>query len=193
MSATMARQEGRVQLEQSNMCLAQNKAEMAKEGFSWAAIEETKYPIKEFRAKVQEKKKQGVEFPAHETMYAMIERHPAMIRQNHMAGCLPCQKGTPKNPRTCWRCKGTGAPPPDWRRQPTSKPMPHLPRMPPMPTSNISRAEHSQIFNLLAGYAYWHSSLACAEWFSLDASDQNSKHEEDFDPDMLTDQGISTG
>ena len=41
MSATMARQRGRVQLEQSGMCLAWNMAKMAKGGFSRAAVEET--------------------------------------------------------------------------------------------------------------------------------------------------------
>jgi len=39
MSATMARQGGRVQLEQSDMSQALNMAKMAKEGFSCAAIE----------------------------------------------------------------------------------------------------------------------------------------------------------
>ena len=39
MSATMARQGGRVQLEQSDMCLALNMTKMAKEGFLRAAIE----------------------------------------------------------------------------------------------------------------------------------------------------------
>jgi len=52
MSATMASQGGRVQLEQSDMCLALNMAKMAKEGFSRAAIEEMKYLIKKPRAKV---------------------------------------------------------------------------------------------------------------------------------------------
>ena len=41
MSATMARQGGRVQLEQSVMHLALNMAKMANEDFSRAAIEET--------------------------------------------------------------------------------------------------------------------------------------------------------
>jgi len=46
MSATMARQGGRVLLEQSDMRLALNMAKMAKRGFSRAAIEQTKYLIK---------------------------------------------------------------------------------------------------------------------------------------------------
>ena len=54
MSATMARQGGQVQLEQSDMRLALNMAKMAKAGFSRAAIEETKYLIKKPRAEVRE-------------------------------------------------------------------------------------------------------------------------------------------
>ena len=52
MSATMARQGGRVQLEQSNMCLALNMAKMATGGFSHATIEETQYLIKKPCAEV---------------------------------------------------------------------------------------------------------------------------------------------
>ena len=63
MSATMARQGGRVQLEQSEMRLVLNMAKMAKESFSRAAIEETKYHIKKPCAEVREEKKWGVEFP----------------------------------------------------------------------------------------------------------------------------------
>jgi len=65
MSATMARQGGRVQLAQSDMRLALNIAKMAKEGFSLTAIEETKYLIKIPRAEVWEEKKRGVECPGH--------------------------------------------------------------------------------------------------------------------------------
>jgi hypothetical protein len=52
MSATMARQGGRVQLEQSNMRLALNMAKMAREGFLRAAIKETKYLIKKLRTEI---------------------------------------------------------------------------------------------------------------------------------------------
>ena len=65
MSATMARQGGRVQVEQSDMRPALNMAKMAKQGISRAAIEETKYLIKNPRAEVREEKKRGVEFPGH--------------------------------------------------------------------------------------------------------------------------------
>jgi len=92
---------------------------MAKEGFSRAAIEETKYLIKKPRAEVQEEKTRGVEFPGHKEAKAAIQRHPAMLRQNQTSGCLPCQNGTAKNPQTRWRRQGTGTPPPDRRREPT--------------------------------------------------------------------------
>jgi hypothetical protein len=53
----MARQGGRVQLEQSDMRLALNMAKMAKGGFSCATIEETQQLIKKPCAEVQEEKK----------------------------------------------------------------------------------------------------------------------------------------
>jgi len=46
MSASMARQGGRVQREQSDMCLALNMAKMAKGGFLCATIEETQQLIR---------------------------------------------------------------------------------------------------------------------------------------------------
>jgi hypothetical protein len=56
MSATMAMQGGRVQLEQSDMRLALDMAKMATKGISRGAIEVTKYLIKKARAKVQEER-----------------------------------------------------------------------------------------------------------------------------------------
>jgi hypothetical protein len=70
----MARQGGRVQLEQFDMRLAFIMAKMAKECFSQAAIEKTKYPIKKPCAEVREEKQQGVEFLAHKQVKAAIKR-----------------------------------------------------------------------------------------------------------------------
>jgi len=193
MSATMARQGGWVQLKQSDMCLALNVATMAKEGFSRTAIEETQFLFKKPRAEVREEKKRGVEFPGHRQEKAGIEKNPAMLRQNQMAGCIPCRNAMPKNPQTRWRPKGTGAPPPDRRRQPTPEETPPLPETPPTQTGNSSGAQRAQIINLPAGYAYSPTSPPCAEFFTLDASAQDSQHNTDFDPDMLTDEGTSTG
>jgi len=60
MSATMARQGGRVQLEQSDMCLVLNMAKMVNAGFSRAAIEETQQLMQKPRAEVREEKKRGI-------------------------------------------------------------------------------------------------------------------------------------
>jgi hypothetical protein len=95
----MARQGGRVQLEQSDMRLALNMAKMAKGGFSRATVEEMQYLIKKPRAEVREEKKQGVEFPLHNKVKAAIARHPAMLRENQIPSCLRCQNGTAKNPQ----------------------------------------------------------------------------------------------
>jgi len=54
MSATMARQGGQVQLEQSDMRLALNMAKMSEIWFLQAAIEETQQPIKKPHAEVRE-------------------------------------------------------------------------------------------------------------------------------------------
>ena len=89
MSATMARQGGRILLEQSDMRLALNMAKMAKEGFSRAAIEETKHLLKKPCAKVEEENKRGIEFPGNEKVRAAIQRHPAMLRHTQTSGCLP--------------------------------------------------------------------------------------------------------
>ena len=185
MSATMARRGGQVQPEQSDMRLALNLGTMAKEGFSRAAIEETKYLINKPRAKVQEEKKLGVEFPGHKKVKAAIQRQQAMLCHNQTSSCLPCQNGTTKNPQTHWRCKGTGAPPPDRRREWTPEPNSPLPGTPPAPTGNTSGVQHSQIVNLPAGYTHSQTALPSADLFN----DQDTEHDTDFDPDMLTDEG----
>jgi len=113
MSATMARQGGHVQLQLSGMRLALNMAKMANDGFSCTAMEEAQFPIKKLRAKVREEKMQGVEFPGYKNVKAAIERHPAMHPQSHTPGCLPCRNGTADNSQTRWRCKVSGAPPPN--------------------------------------------------------------------------------
>jgi len=183
MSATMARQGVRVQLEQSDMRLALSMARMATEGFSHAAIKETKYLIKGPRAEVREMKKRGVEFPAHKKMKAAIQRRPAMLRQNQTSSCLPCQNGTEKNPQTRWRRKGTATPPPDRRRALTPESTPPLPGTPPAPTANTSEVQPSHVVNLPTRYTYSHTALPCAEFFD----DERTENDTDSDPDMLTD------
>jgi hypothetical protein len=65
MSATMARQEDRVQLEQSDMRPAVDMAKMAKNGYSCAATEKMQQLVKEPRVTVREEQKRGVETCGH--------------------------------------------------------------------------------------------------------------------------------
>ena len=187
MSGTMARQGGRVQLEQSEKRLPMNMANMAIEGFSHGAINETKYLIKKSPSQAGVEKKRGVEFPAHKEVKAAIQRHPAMLHQNQTSGCLPCQNGTPKNPQTRWRHKGTGTPPPDRWREPTPEPTPTvpLPGTPPAPLVYACGVQLFHIVHLPARYTYLNTALPCAE--CLD--DEETKHNTDLDPDMVTDEG----
>jgi len=164
-----------------------------------AAIEETESLIRKPPTEVREGKKWGVEFPGHKQVKATIERHRAMLRRTQTDWCIPYQTCTANNPQTCWRHKGTGAAPPDRRRQPTPQPTPPLPGMLPLlgtqpaPPSHNARAQPSQIVNSPAGYMSSHSSPPCTEFFRLDAYAQDSQHDTDFDLDMLTDEGTSTG
>jgi hypothetical protein len=186
MSATMARQGGQVQLEQSNIRLALIMAKMAKEGFLRATIEETKYLIKKPRAEVREEKQWGVEYHGHKKVKAAIQRHLAMLRHNQTSGCLPCHNGTQNNPQTRWRRKGTRAPPPARRTVQTPVRTPPPPGTPPTPTCNTSGAEPSDIVILLAGCTHSHTALPSADFFE---DDEDTEHDTDFDPDMLTDDG----
>jgi hypothetical protein len=62
-SATMARQGGWVQLEQSNMRLALNIAKMAKGGFLGATIAEPQHLIEKPHAAIEPMQMWGVVFP----------------------------------------------------------------------------------------------------------------------------------
>jgi len=178
MSVTMARQGGRVQLEQSDMRLALNMAKMAKGGFSHAAIEETQQIIKKPRAEVREEKTRGVQFPQHQKVKAAMERHPAMVYKNHTASCLPCQNGTAKNPVTRWRRKGSAAPPPD----PAAPP----PRTPPAPPGDAAGNERDEIEGMPSRCVYMHSPLPNTQFFNHNAFAKESKRDKDFIPDLLS-------
>jgi len=179
----MARQTGRVQLEQSNMRLALNAAKMAKGGFLRAAIEEMHQLIKKPRAQVREENKQGVEFPRHKKVKAVIERHLAMIRENQTDGYLPCRNGTVQNPQSRWRRKGTGAPPP--------QPAPPRPETPPVPPGDSERNQSTEIEGVPPGYVYIRTPLPNTQFFNHDAYTKDRKQNTDFIPDLLTDQGPS--
>jgi len=65
--------------------------------------------------------------------------------------------------------------------------------MPSAPPGNSAGAQCSQIVNLPADHMYSHTSLRCAECFTLDAYAEDSQNHTDVDPDMLTDEETSTG
>jgi len=178
MSATMARQVGRVQLEQSDMRLALNMAKIAKGGFLRAAIKETQQLIMKPRADVQEEKKLGVEFPGHQKVKAALERHLAMVYKNHTAGCLPCQNGTANNPVTRWRSKGTATPPPEPAEPP--------PGMPPSPAGDTEGNERYEIEGMASRCVYMHSPLPNTRFFNHNAIAKESKRNKDVIPDLLS-------
>jgi hypothetical protein len=154
---------------------------------------------------VRTEKMWGVECLGHKMVKAAIQWYLAMLRQNHTPGSLPFHNSTANYLQIGWRYNRTGAPPPNRRRQPTLKPTlepspeptpetaPALPGTLPAPTGNTAGAQHLKIMNLLSGDAYWDNSLACAKMFTLDTSAQDSEHDTNLDPVMLSEEGTSTG
>jgi len=181
----MARQGGRIQLEQSDMHLAWNMSKMSKEGCSCAAMDETQQLIKKPRAEVRDNKKQGVVFPGHNMVKAVIERHPAMVRENQLDGCLPCQNGTPKNPETRWRPKGMVPPPP--------RPAPLRPGTPPVLPDDSERTQCSKTEGVPLGYVYIHTPLHSDGFLNHNPYAKDRMGDTDCIPDLLTDKGPSTG
>ena len=183
MSATMARQGGRVQLEQSDMHLALNIAKIAKGGFLRTAQEKTQQLIKKPCAEVREGRKRGVEFPRHQQKKAVIERHLAMIYKNHKDGCLPCQNGTAKNLQTCWRRKGTGVSPPEAAAHTPGTPPP--PGTPPAPPGDTDGHESYEIEGKPSMYVYIHSPLPNTHFVNHNVYVKDSKHKKHFIPNLL--------
>jgi len=58
--------------------------------------------------------------------------------------------------------------------------------MPPAATGHTSEGQLAEIVNLWARYTYSQTAHPCAEFFE---DDQDTKHDTEFDPDMLTDDG----
>jgi len=185
MAATMAKQGGWVQLEQSDMRLALNVAIMAKEGFLRAAMEDTLQQIKKPCAEVWEEKKWIIVFPGHKMVNGVLETHPAMIGENQTDGCLPCQNWHVKSAETCWRHEATGAP------QPRRAPPP--PGMPPASSDDSEGTQCFETEGVPPGYVHIHTPLLGDQSFNLDPHAKDCMRNKDFIPDLLTDEGPSTG
>jgi len=167
------------------MRLALHMAKIAKVGFLRTAFEETQRLIKLPHVEVREAKKRGVVFPRHNKVKPAIERHPAMVRENQMDACLPFQNVTAKTQQTHWRLKGTGAPPP--------RPAPLRPGMPPAPPGDSEKTQSSETEGVPPRYVYIHTPLPSGRFFTLDPYAKDRMHNKDFIPDLLTDEGPSTG
>jgi len=149
--------------------------------------------IKNHRANVLDEKKRRVEFLGHDIVLTAMERQMAMLRKNETDGSLPSQNGTPHNLQTCWRCKGTGAPPPDQMRQLTTEPTALSPGTPPVPPGHNDGAHASELEGMSPRNVYIYTPLLSAQFFDLDASAKYRNRNKDFNPDVLTDKGTSTG
>ena len=182
-----------VQLEQSNMHLALSMVKMAKGGISCTGMEEMQYCIKMPCAEVHEENNQGVEIPWHRNVKAAMERHPATVRENLIDGGLPCLNGTAQNPQTHWRRKGTGVSRLDRLGQPTLEPMPSWLGMLLLPPVDYEGTNASEMKRVPPGYVYIHTPLPSAQWFNVDAYAKDCKRDTHFIPDLMTDEGTSTG
>ena len=116
-------------------------------------------------------------------MKAAIERHPAMVHQNHTPGCLPCHNGTARNPQTNSRRKGTAAPPPEPAPPPPERPP--APRRPPVPPGDTDGHESYEIEGMPSKCVYSHSPLPNSQFLNHNAYSNDSKRDSDFIPDLL--------
>jgi len=164
------------------MRLALNMATMAKGGFSRTAIVEMQQLIKKPRTKGRQEKKRGVVFPGHDKVKAAIKRYLAMVRNNQTDGYLARHNDTAKIVQRRWRLTGKGASPP--RRAPLR------PGTPPAPSVDDESSESEDV---PPGHVYIDTSLPSARFFNLDPYAKDRMRNQDFIPDLLTDEGPSSG
>jgi len=181
----MARHGGRVHLEQSDVHLSLNLANMTKEWFSRAAIDETQQAIKKQLTEVWGEMKSGVVVPGDIMMKDTMDRQQAMVRWNRTDGGLSRHNGTAKDQQTHFRRKGTGAAP--------ARAAPPRPGTRPAPPDDGERTQISETEIFPRGYLYIHSLLPNAPFFNLDPYAKARMRDKDFIPDLLTDESLSTG
>ena len=116
-----------------------------------------------------------------------------MLCQTQTNGCLPCHTGTAMNLQTCSRRKETGAPPPGQHIQPIPDLTPFLPRTQYAPPGDNKLARRSLTDTLPPGYVCSHTLLPNSQFCYHDAYAQDSQHDTEYNRDMLTDEGTSTG
>jgi len=62
-----------------------------------------------------------------------------------------------------------------------------------VPPGDTKAAQVSEIDGVPPGYVCIHPPLPSAQFFNHDAYAKDGKHNEDFNPELLTDEGTSTG
>jgi len=189
----MARQGDKEQLEQSDMYLALNMAQMALGGCLCTAIEEMQSQIRKPHTEVPEERKRGSLFPGHGMLKAAIQSHLVMVCENQMDGSLSCENRTARNMQRRWRCQRTGEPPPEQRRQLTLEPTPPQPVVPAAPLGDNTGAQGFQIEGVPPVFDYIHTTLPNVQFLHLDAYTKDTDRHDDVIPDLLTDNGSSTG
>jgi len=155
---------------------------------------ESATPNNKRRAEVPKQKKCGVEFPEHKNVTAVMERNLAKLRENRTDSCLVCQIVQHRIP---WHAVGANAqlhPSPwDWLRQPTPELTPHPPRTPPVPPCDSQGAHSPEIDIAPTRSVYIHTHLRSDQFVNPDAYAEDRKRDKDCNPDLLTDEGTSTG
>jgi len=171
---------------------ALNMAKFTKGGFLRSAIDERQQLINKPPAEVREVRQLGIESPGNRMVKTEMERHLAMLRQNHIAAFL-WQNRTTENPQTGWRCKGGGAPPSARHSQLTQNQCHICPKCLLQPPVSMRDLKFPKLTICHPDMCIHSTPLHNTHLSNLDAYIHYSQHDTDFTPDMLTDDGISTG
>jgi hypothetical protein len=136
-------------------------------------------------AKVQDKTMWGVVHTKHNKVKAAMARHPRMVCENYTDSGLPWENSTATIPQTHLGCRGKGAP--SSRRAPTqSGTQPAAPDV-------TARTQCSEKDGVPPAYVYKCMQLHSVRFMNFDLSANNRMHVNNFIPDLLTDDGVSTG
>jgi hypothetical protein len=134
---------------------------MAKVGFSCTAIKAAQHLTKIPLTKVREQRKQRVENAEYRNGKAAIARHLETVCDNQTDTCYPCQDGTAMNLHLGSWHQAWYAPVPE--------PAPPLPTFPPVPLSDNTGAQSSEIGGVQPGSVYINTPLPNTQFFNHDA------------------------
>ena len=101
-TADLAREAGRVMIEQTDMRLVRNHQRTNKEGITDEKVREIFKIIKKPRAEKRDEEAWGLQFEGIKKLKYSQDPHPANIVEDEALGCLECQDGIACNPETRW-------------------------------------------------------------------------------------------